>query len=160
MGFADYLSRHPNSPPTDKNMNENHFINIITAVKYDLHSKHRKLTNQNAQYIDAQNDVKKHFNWNEQKQSAFCHSRANKQSLSNSLSNYRFKHSTQPKHYQTSHNFKHNISSLLKVHIAKQRRPHLDTNTVPITRRHRAPNKTKMELPIGDPTNNTNTIST
>ena len=33
MGFADYLSRHPNSPPTGENMNENHVINIITALK-------------------------------------------------------------------------------------------------------------------------------
>ena len=32
MGFADYLSRHPNSPPTGENMNENHVINIITYV--------------------------------------------------------------------------------------------------------------------------------
>ena len=32
MGFADYLSRHPNSPPTGKNMNKNHVINIVTAV--------------------------------------------------------------------------------------------------------------------------------
>ena len=44
MGFADYLSRHPISPPTGENMNENHVINTLTAVKYALHTKHRKLT--------------------------------------------------------------------------------------------------------------------
>ena len=48
MGFANYLSRYTNSPSTGENMNENRVINIITAVKYALHTKHRKLTNQKA----------------------------------------------------------------------------------------------------------------
>ena len=28
MGFAGYLSRHPNSPPIDENMSENHVITL------------------------------------------------------------------------------------------------------------------------------------
>ena len=83
MGFADYLSRHPISPPTGENMNENHVINTLTAVKYALHTNHRKLTNHKARHINTLNDVKNHSNWSERKQSAFCHLHANKQSLSN-----------------------------------------------------------------------------
>ena len=72
MGFADYLSRHPNSPPTGENMNKNHVINTLTAVKYALHTNHRKLTNHKARYIDTLNDVKNHSNWNEQKKAFFA----------------------------------------------------------------------------------------
>ena len=42
MGFADYLSRHPNSPPTGAKMNENHVINIITSLKHTLFTRQRK----------------------------------------------------------------------------------------------------------------------
>ena len=58
MGFTEYLSLHPNSPPTGENMNENHAINTLTAVKYAIHTNHRELTIHNARYIDALNDVK------------------------------------------------------------------------------------------------------
>ena len=68
MGFTDYLSLQPNSPPTGQNMNKNQVINTSTALKYALHTNHRKLTNHNARYIDALNDVKNHSNWNERKQ--------------------------------------------------------------------------------------------
>ena len=81
MGFADHLSRHPNSPPTGENMNENHVINIITSLKLTLFTRQRKAANQKARVLNAQNDVKTHSNWNKQKQRAFCHSQANKQSL-------------------------------------------------------------------------------
>ena len=60
MGFANYLSRHPNSPPTGENMNENHGINIITAVKYAIYTKQRNSANQRARQTNAHNDVKKH----------------------------------------------------------------------------------------------------
>ena len=103
MGFADYLSRHPNSPPTGENMNENHVINIITALKYALFTKQRKSANQKARQISAQNDIKNHSNWSEQKQRAFCHFQANNQSLSTKPSltaNFQINNSTQPKLYQ------------------------------------------------------------
>ena len=161
MGFADYLSCHPNSAPTGEIMNENQVINIITALKYTLFTKERKSANQKARQISAQNDVKNHSNWSEQKQRAFCHFQANKQSLSitpSSTTNFKIKNSTQPKFYQIKQNI-HNLSKT-KVHITTRRRPHLDTNTIPITRRHRAPNKKKMDSPTGYTSNNTNTIAT
>ena len=77
--------------------------------------------------------------------------------------NNQFKLSPQPKLYQsTIQNIKNNLNKLFKttVHITTRGRRKLDTNSIPITRRHRAPNKTKMELPNGNPTNNTNTIAT
>ena len=77
MGFADYLSRHPKSPPTGENMNLNHVINIITTLKNTLFTKQRKSANQKARQLSAQNDVKNHSNWSEEKQRAFCHFRAN-----------------------------------------------------------------------------------
>ena len=120
MGFADYLSRHPNSPPPGENMNKNHVINIITALKYALFTKQRISANQKARQISAQNEVKNHSNWSEQKQRAFCHYQANKQTKKTT--------------------FRH--------------------NTIPITRRHRAPNKNKMDSTTGYTTNNTNTIAT
>ena len=39
-------------------------------------------------------------------------------------------------------------------------RPQIDTNSIPITRSYRALNKTKMELPTGNPTNNIISIAT
>ena len=161
MGFAEYLSRHPNSPPTCENMNENHVISIITAVKYALFTKQRISANQKARQISAQNDVKNHSNWSEQKQRAFCHFQANKQSLSFTPSltaNFQINNSKQTKLYQYKQNI-HNLSKT-KVHITTRRRPHLDTNTIPITRRHKAPNKKKIDSPTGYTTNNTNTIAT
>ena len=72
MGFADYLNRHTNSAPAGENINENHVINTLTAVKYKLHTNHRKLANHKARYIDALNDFKNYSNWNERKQSVFA----------------------------------------------------------------------------------------
>ena len=161
MGFADYLSRHPNLPPTGENMNENYVINIITALKYTLFTKQRKSANQKARQLSAQNDVKNHSNWSEKKQRAFFYFQANKQSLFiTPLSKTKFQiyNSTQPKLYQFKQNI--NNSSKTKVHITTRRRPQLDTNTIPITRRHRAPNKKKMDSPTGNTSNNTNTIAT
>ena len=161
MGFADYLGRHPNSPPTGENMNESHVINIITALKYTLFIKQRKAANQKARQLNAQNDLKNHSNWSEQKQRAFCHFQANKQSLfitPLSKTNFQINNSTQPKLYQFKQNIHNSIET--KVHITTQRRPQLDTNTIPITRRHRAPNKKKMDSATGNTSNNTNTIAT
>ena len=142
-------------------MNENHVINIITSLKYTLFTRQRKSANQKARELNAQNDVKNHSNWNEQKQRAFCNSQANKQSLfikPLSKTNCQINNSNQPKHYQFKQNIQ--IPSKTKVYITTRRRPQLDTNTIPITRRHRASNKKKMDSPNGNTTNNTNTIAT
>ena len=160
MGFADYLSRHPNSPLIGENMNENHVINIITSLNNALFTHQRKSANQKARKTSAQNDVKNHSNWNEEKQHAFCQFHANNQSIfitPSLLTNFQNNNSTQHKIYHSKQNI-HN-SSTSKVYITT-RRPHLDTNTLPITKRHRAPNKRKMDSRTGYTTNNTNTIAT
>ena len=54
MGIADYLSRHPNSPPTGENMSENHVISIIISLKYTLFTRQRKSANQKARELNAQ----------------------------------------------------------------------------------------------------------
>ena len=138
-------------------MNENRVISTLTAVKYTLHTKHRELTNHKARYTDALNDVKNCSDWSEQEQSAFCHSHATKQSLSNSHRNKLLKHLSQPKLYEVNQNFEANMNNVsnTKVHITTRERPQIDTISITITRIHRALNKTKMKLPTGDPTNNT-----
>ena len=161
MGFVDYLSRHPNSPPTGENMNENHVINIITSLKYALLTQQRKLANQNARKTRAQNDVKNHSNRNEQKQHAFCQINANNQSLiikPSLLTNFQINNSKQHNHYRSKQITQN--SSTSKVYITTRRRPDLDTNTIPITKRHRAQNKKKMDTPHNPTETNTNTIAT
>ena len=133
MGFAYYLSRNPNSRPTVENMSENHVINTLTAVKYTLHTKHRKLTNHKARYTDAVNDVENCSNWNERKRSAVCHSHAAKQTLSNLRRKKQFKHLSQPKLYRINQNLENN-SYKTKVHVTTRGRPHIETNSIPITR--------------------------
>ena len=161
MGFADYLSRHPNSPPTGENMNENHVINIITSLKYALLTQQRKLANQNARKTRAYNDVKNHSTRNEQKQHAFCQINANNQLLlikPSLLTNFQINNSKQHNHYH-SKQITQNLSTS-KVYITTRRRPDLDTNNILITKRHRAQNKKKMDtlhIPIES---NTNTIAT
>ena len=71
MRFADYLSRHTNSPPTGKNMNENHVISTLTAVQYRLHTTHNKLTNHKARNTNTLNDVKIRSSWNDRKKNRF-----------------------------------------------------------------------------------------
>ena len=95
------------------------------------------------------------------KQRALCHSQANKQLLfikPLSKTNCQINYSNQPKHNRFKQNIQ--IPSKTKVYITTRRRPQLDTNTIPITRRHRAPNKKKLDSPTGNTTNNTNTIAT
>ena len=160
MGFADYLSRHPNSPPTGENMNENHVINIIKSLKYALLMQQRKSANQNSRKTSAQNDVKNHSNRNEQKQHAFCQINANNQSLlikPSLLTNFQINNSKQHNHYHSKQITQN--SSTSKVYITT-RRPYLDTNTIPITKRHRAQNKEKMDTPQNPTETNTNTIAT
>ena len=161
MGFADYLSRHPNSPPTGENMNENHVINIITSLKYALLTQQRKLANQNARKTRTYNDVKNHSNRNEQKQHAFCQINANNQSLffkPSYLTNFQINNSKQHNHYHPKQITQDLLTS--KVYITTRRRPNLDTNNIPITKRHRAQNKTKMDTPQNLTESNTNTIAT
>ena len=79
MGFADYLSRHPNSQPTGENIDKNHVINTIEAIHYTLHTTHRKLTNQNARKRRTLNDVTNHSNLSKTKQNAFRHLHATNQ---------------------------------------------------------------------------------
>ena len=161
MGFADYLSRYPNSPPTGENMNENHVINIITSLKYALLTQQRKLANQNARKTRAYNDVKNHSNRNEQKQHAFCQINANNQSLlikPSLLTNFQINNSKQHNHYRSKQITQNPSTS--KVYITTRRRPDLDTNNIPITKRHRAQNKKKMDTPHNPTESNTNTIAT
>ena len=80
MGFADYLSLHPNSQPTGENIDENHVINTIAALNYTLHTTQRKLTNQIARNQQTYNDVTNHSNPNKTKHNAFCLSHSSKQS--------------------------------------------------------------------------------
>ena len=61
MGFADYLSRNPNSPPTGECIDGNHVINLIQAQHYTLHSMLRKTTNQKAKINLAQQSKEKRF---------------------------------------------------------------------------------------------------
>ena len=161
MGFADYLSRHPNSPPTGENMNENHVINIITSLKYALATNQRKSTNQKARLRSTQNDVKNHSNWNEQKQHAFCQFNANNQSLSITpykSRKFQFNNLTQNKIHQS----KQNIYNLppSKAYITTRGKPDREANDIPITKRPRKPNKKKMEAPTGNTKSITNTIAT
>ena len=161
MGFADYLSGHPNSPPTGENMNENHVINIITSLKYALATNQRKSTNQKVRLRSTQNDVKNHSNRNEQKQHASCQFNANNQSLF--ITPYKLQKSqvnnlTQNKIHQS----KQNIYTLppSKVYITTRGRPDRETNDRPTTKRPRKPNKKKMEAPTGNTKSITNTIAT
>ena len=87
MGFADYLSRHPNSPATGKNIYENHIINTIAALQYTLNTAHRKLTNQIARKKETNNDAINNSNSKKTKHNAFCHLHAIKQSPSLVLNN-------------------------------------------------------------------------
>ena len=73
MGFADYLSRQPNSQPTGENVDKNHVINTIEAIHYTLHTTHRKSTNQIARKRRTLDDVTNHSNQSETKHSAFRH---------------------------------------------------------------------------------------
>ena len=73
MGFADYLSRHPNSQATGENIDKNHVINTIAALHYTLHTSHRKLTNQIARKRRTHNDVINLSNSNKTKHNAFSH---------------------------------------------------------------------------------------
>ena len=125
MGLADYLSSHPNSPLTAENSNENHEINILTAVQYTLHTIHRKITNQKARYTNALNDVKNRSNWTDQKQIAFRHLHITKQSLSNLHRNNKFKQSTTFKLNKINKNFEDNIDNIyINVHISTRGTPH------------------------------------
>ena len=80
MGFAEYLSRNSNSPPTDANIDKNHVLDTIQTPT--LHTAHRKLTNQQARKTDTRNDVKFNSDPSEQnsKQTitkSFSHSNSN-----------------------------------------------------------------------------------
>ena len=161
MGFADYLSRHPNSPPTGENMNENHVINVITSLKYILASNQRKLTNQRARAINTQNDVINHSKRNAQKQHAFCQFNDRNQSplITPYLSNkFPFNNTLKNKLLLSKQNT--HTSPPSKIYITTRGRPDRETNNIPITKRPRLPNKKRMELPTGDPANIKNTIAT
>ena len=161
MGFTDYLSRHPNSPPTGENMNENHVINLITSLKYALATNQRKLTNQKARLRSTQNDVKNHSNRNEQKQHAFGQFNANNQLLF--ITPYELQKSQFNKLTQNKiHQFKQNNYTLppSKVYITTRGRPDRETSDIPTTKRPRRPNKKKMEAPTGKTKSITNTIAT
>ena len=55
MGFADYLSCYPNSPPTGEHIDKNRMINPKRALQYTLHTAHRKRTNQKARNRNTHN---------------------------------------------------------------------------------------------------------
>ena len=132
MGFADYLSRHPNSPPTGENMNENHVINIITSLKYALLTQQRKLANQYARKTRAHKDVKNQSNRNEQKQHAFCQINANNQSLfikPSLLTNFQINNSKQHNNYRLKQITQNPSTS--QVYITTRRRPDLAQTTYP-----------------------------
>ena len=93
MGFADYLSRHPNSPPTGVNIYENHLINTIEALHYTSHTAHRKLTNQIARKRKTHNEVVNHPNSNRAKHIAFCYLHAIEQLSSFAVNKPHNKHS-------------------------------------------------------------------
>ena len=94
MVLADYLSRHPNSSPTGKNIDENHIINTTAALHYTLHTAHRKLTNQIARKRKTHKNVINHSNSNKTKQNAFCKLHAIKHSscfaVKNHITNIQF----------------------------------------------------------------------
>ena len=75
------------------------------------------------------------------KKTAFCHLHITRQSLS-SL-HRQFKQLTTFKSNKINKNFEDNIniSYYKKVHISTRGRPQLETNSITITRRFRAPNK-------------------
>ena len=64
MSFVDYLSRHPNSQPTDENIDENHVLNTLNTT-------HRKLTNQIAPKLNTYSDVNLQSKRNEPKPNRF-----------------------------------------------------------------------------------------
>ena len=161
MGFADYLSRHPNSQPTGENIDKNHVINTIEAIHYTLHTTHRKLTNQIARKRRTLNDVTNHSNLNKTKQNAFCHLHATKQLYSLTLNksnntkliqnhitpnsintNHLYKSSKSyiPNHlYKSLSSRKNSLVNILfsrKVHVTTRNKPQLNTYTVPIKKRH------------------------
>ena len=72
MGFADYLSHHPNSQTYGENIDENHVITTTAALHYTLHTTHRKSTNQIARKRKTYNDDIRHSNSNKQSPTLFA----------------------------------------------------------------------------------------
>ena len=85
MGFADYLSRHPNSQPIGENIDENLLVNTIATLHYTLHTTHRKSTKKIARKRKTYNDFINHSNSNKTMHNAFCHIHAIKKSPSFAL---------------------------------------------------------------------------
>ena len=183
MGFADYLSRHPNSLPTGENIDKNHVINTIEAIHYTLHTTHRKLTNQITRKRRTLNDVINHSNLNKTKQSAFCHLHATKQlpslTLNNSNNTQLIQNHINPNIIATNQLYKssnpfipnHLFKSLSsrsnplvnplysrKIHVTTRNNPQLNTYTVPIKKPQRGPNRKRVENM--STSQETNTIAT
>ena len=157
MGFADFLSRHPNSQPTVEGINKNHEINTIESVHNTLHTTHRKLTNQIARKRRTLDDVTNHSNPTETKHSAFRHLHAIKHlpslKFNNSNNTQLNQNYINPNSIITNHLYEspnpsitnHLFKSLSsktnsfvislfsrKIHITTRNNPDLNTYTVPI----------------------------
>ena len=130
-------------------MKENHVINTLTAIQYTLYTTHRKSTNHRARNTNAQNDIKFQSKRTELKQSAFRHSHNAQQLLSNSHSNNNFEQLPPQRINHSNIKSKFSLQNLFnrKVRLSTRGRPQIDTYSIPIHKRHRTPNKPKMEPP-------------
>ena len=161
MGFTDYLSLHPHSPASKISKDDELFVvNRINEFNFTLNDKFRRhalSANNNATQKPFQtNDVINHAQNSRTKQSAFClNSNSVQLPLTHSISNSNRSSETIPTLSQI-HSPKINSPSLYtitkNIQTNKQyingitrQNPNWNTSDITIQRRHRAPNKNKMD---------------
>ena len=161
MGFTDYLSRHPHSPASKIRKDDELFVvNRINDFNFTLNDKFRRhalsANNIATQKPLQPDDVINHAQNSRTKQSAFClNSNSVQLPLTHSISNSNSSSETIPTLSQL-HSSKINSSSSYtitkniqtnkrNINAITRQNPNRNTSDITIQRRHRAPNKNKMD---------------
>ena len=161
MGFTDYLSRHPQSPASKIiNDDELFVVNRINEFNFTLNDEFRRhalsANNIATQKPFRPDDVINHAQNSRTKKSAFCLNCNSVQlPLTHSISNSNYSSETIPTLSQL-HSSKINSSSSYtitkniqtnkrNINAITRQNPNRNTSDITIQRRHRAPNKNKMD---------------
>ena len=161
MGFTDYLSRHPYSPASKTSKDDEIFVvNRINEFNFTLNDKFRRhvlsANNIATQKPFQPDDVINQAQNSRTKQSAFClNSNSGQLPLTHSISNSNCPSETIPTLSQlhspkinssSSYTITKNIQTNKRnINTITRKNPNRNTSDITIQRRHRAPNKNKMD---------------
>ena len=161
MGFTDYLSRHPHSPASKISKDDELFVvNRINDINFTINDefRHHALSANNiaTQKPLQPDEVINHAQNLRTKQSAFClnsnsvqlpltHSISNSNSSSEIIPTLSQLHSSKI-NSSSSYTITKNIQTNKRnINAITRQNPKRNTSDITIQRRHRAPNKNKMD---------------